>query len=160
MKVETATDAEHLAHVRSLFREYAKWLNVDLSFQDFDRELRELPGAYSPPTGILLLCNASAGVAGCVAVRKWADDSAEMKRLFVRPDFRGYGCGRLLAERAVAWARDVGYKRMYLDSLDSMVAARALYERLGFTPTEPYRFNPLPGATYMVLDLTQGAGGV
>ena len=160
MTVDPATGADDVAKVRLLFREYAKSLNVDLSFQNFEREVEDLPGGYAPPTGALFLCRTSVGVAGCVAVRRWAEHVAEMKRLFVRESFRGHGCGRLLAERAVAWARAAGYRTICLDTLASMVEARALYERLGFGQTTPYRFNPLPGATYMSLDLTERARDV
>lgn len=145
-----------LEDVRTLFREYADWIGIDLSFQDFSRELRELPGEYASPEGTLLLCRVHDAAAGCVAVRSWREETSEMKRLFVREQFRGGGCGALLAERAIVWARSAGYKRILLDTLPSMVTAQHLYERLGFREVPPYRFNPIEGARFMELSLSEG----
>jgi ribosomal protein S18 acetylase RimI-like enzyme len=139
--------------VRALLREYAGWVAVDLSFQGFAEELAGLPGEYVAPDGTLLLCVVSTAAAGCIAVRRWQADTCEMKRLYVRPHFRGYGCGLFLAERAIKWASGRGYKDMVLDTLPSMTAAQRLYERLGFTDVAPYRFNPVPGARFMALRL-------
>src|SRR5262249_7586085 len=147
-----------LEEVRALFREYADSLPVDLSFQDFARELADLPGEYAPPSGVLLLASAGAAAAGCVAVHAWRERACEMKRLFVRGAFQGHGLGRALAERAIEWARQAGYERMLLDTLPSMAAAQQLYERLGFRDVPPYRFNPIAGSRFLELRLQPGRG--
>jgi GNAT superfamily N-acetyltransferase len=139
--------------VRALFREYADWTGVDLSFQGFARELAKLPGDYAPPAGVLFLCMHDEEPAGCVAVRRWQLDACEMKRLYAREAFRGRGYGTLLAGEAIAWARSAGYKRMLLDTLPSMTAAQRLYTALGFREIPPYRFNPIAGAKFMELVL-------
>jgi putative acetyltransferase len=145
--------AEHVPVVRALFEEYAAALGVDLGFQDFDRELAELPGEYVPPGGRLLLALDEVNPAGCVALRPFEPGVCEMKRLYVRPAFRGTGLGRLLAERIVGAGRDAGYERMRLDTLPAMAAARGLYESLGFVEIEAYRPNPIHGTTYFELRL-------
>ena len=139
--------------VRELFREYAEGLEVDLAFQDFERELAELPSDYAPPRGALLLARAGAEAVGCVGVRPLADGACEMKRLYVRPAGRGSGAGRALAGAAVARARELGYERMLLDTLPSMAAALRLYRALGFVEVEPYRYNPVPGTSFLELRL-------
>lgn len=136
-----AGDAET---VRNLFGEYAAGLDVDLSFQDFEAELADPLGFYE----LVLL-----GDGGCVALRRIDDETCEMKRLYVRDAARGSGLGRRLAEEIVAEARARGYRRMLLDTLPSMAAARALYASLGFRETEPYRYNPVPGTTFLELPL-------
>jgi GNAT superfamily N-acetyltransferase len=143
---------EHVPVVRTLFEEYAAALGVDLGFQDFERELDELPGEYAPPGGRLLLA-LDPQPAGCVALRPYEPGVCEMKRLYVRPTHRGTGLGRLLAEAIVAAGREAGYKRMRLDTLPMMEAARALYRSLGFIEIEAYRFNPVHGTTYFELAL-------
>ena len=145
--------AEHVPVVRALFEEYAAALGVDLGFQDFDRELAELPGEYVPPGGRLLLALDEGNPAGCVALRPFEPGICEMKRLYVRSAFRGTGLGRLLAERIVGAGRDAGYERMRLDTLPAMAAARGLYESLGFVEIEAYRPNPIHGTTYIELAL-------
>lgn len=145
--------AEHVPVVRALFEEYAAALGVDLGFQDFDRELAELPGEYVPPGGRLLLALDEGNPAGCVALRPFEPGICEMKRLYVRSAFRGTGLGRLLAERIVGAGRDAGYERMRLDTLPAMAAARGLYESLGFVEIEAYRPNPIHGTTYFELAL-------
>jgi ribosomal protein S18 acetylase RimI-like enzyme len=138
---------EHVPVVRALFEEYAAALGVDLGFQGFRRELAELPGDYAPPGGRLLLA-VGPEPAGCVALRPYEAGVCEMKRLYVRPEYRGSGLGRLLAEAIVAAGRDAGYERMRLDTLPSMAAARALYRSIGFVEIAAYRFNPVHGTTY------------
>jgi len=146
-------DGPDLEEVRALFREYADWVAIDLSFQGFAEELANLPGEYTAPTGTLMLCVVDDRPAGCIAVRPWRDRACEMKRLYVREAFHGRGCGHALATQAVEWARQAGYERMLLDTLPTMTAARHLYERLGFRDVDPYRFNPVPGTRYMALRL-------
>ena len=151
MTIETvvAGDLPRLDQVRRLFEEYAGSLAIDLSFQDFARELAALPSDYASPGGTLLIAQIGTAAAGCVAVRRLDDTCCEMKRLFVRPPFQGSGCGRLLAERAIDWAAGAGYQRMRLDTLPTMAAAQRMYERLGFVDVPAYRFNPVPGSRFM-----------
>jgi len=144
---------DRLPTVRELFIEYAKAIAVDLCFQDFDRELVELPGRYAPPAGSLLLALDGANAAGCVALRNIGDGICEMKRLYVRPAFRGKGLGRALAGDIIAAAKQIGYERMRLDTLSSMKEAIALYQSLGFRRIAPYYDNPNRGAVFMELDL-------
>jgi len=147
-EIAPATAAD-MPEVARLFREYAAWVGVDLSFQDFDREVESLPGDYVPPGGILLVARVAGEVAGYVAAHRWSDATCEMKRLFVRDAFRGAGCGRALVERIVAWADDAGYERILLDTLPGMTQAQQLYGRLGFREIAPYRPNPVAGARFM-----------
>jgi ribosomal protein S18 acetylase RimI-like enzyme len=142
-----------LAVLRALLREYEAGLDVDLCFQGFDAELAGLPGRYAPPAGRILLAWSGGEAVGCVALRPLDGGACEMKRLYVRPGARGGRFGRQLAERVVREARAAGYSRICLDTLPSMAAAQRLYEALGFEPTEPYVFNPVPGARFMALEL-------
>ncbi len=153
MRIVDGHGDEELPAVRRLFEEYGASLEVDLGFQDFARELRELPGAYAPPAGRILLALEEDEPAGCVALRPYEPDACEMKRLYVRPAFQGTGLGRCLAEAIVDAGRDAGYRLMRLDTLPTMEAARSLYRSLAFDEIEAYRHNPVHGTTYFQLRL-------
>ena len=144
-----ASTPVQLRDARALFLEYAASLGFDLRFQGFDREVASLPGDYAPPAGTLLLAEVDGRAAGCIALRALDPHTCEMKRLYVRPEFRGRGLGRLLCDALISRAQGLGYARMKLDTVPAMAPAIALYRALGFTPTEPYRYNPLPGAMFM-----------
>lgn len=152
-----ADTADLLEQARGIFREYALSLSVDLRFQDFEAELETLPGDYQEPSGQLLLAFVDGDLAGCGAIRRNAEadypNACEMKRLYVRPPYRGLGLGRTLAEGLMDEARRAGYSVMLLDTLDDMEAARELYKALGFEEIPPYYFNPVPGAHYLKADL-------
>jgi len=154
MKLIQAKSDEEVQEARELFAEYAAWLGIDLCFQNFDKELAELPGEYVPPSGRLLLAVENDQIAGCVAVRKIGADLCEMKRLYVRPAFRGQGLGRTLAEKIIEAGRDMGYARMRLDTLPRRMApAIAMYRSLGFKTIEPYYHNPIEGVVFLELEL-------
>jgi GNAT superfamily N-acetyltransferase len=160
LRIRDADPATDLGAVRELFREYAASLDFGLEFQDFEAELAGLPGRYAPPGGCLLVAEAGGGpvrFGGCVALRDLSDGVCEMKRLFVRPWFRGQRVGRRLAETVVARARSLGYARMRLDTIDTMVRATGLYLSLGFSPIPAYCANPVPGARFYELRLTPAA---
>jgi ribosomal protein S18 acetylase RimI-like enzyme len=141
--------------VESLFREYVASLAEDISFQNVDDELAGLPGKYARPGGVVLIAWDGTDAAGAVAYRMVEPGVCEMKRLYVRPAFRGRGLGRELANELTEDARSQGYRTMLLDTLASMSSARALYRDLGFAPVEPYYDNPLPGVMYMALELSE-----
>jgi carbonic anhydrase len=138
---------------RTLFREYAAALGFDLGFQDFDKELEGLPGEYAPPSGRMYLVLVDGSLAGCAALRAMEEGICEMKRMYVRPGFRGLGLGRKLALTCIEEARAIGYRTMRLDTIATMAEAIALYHSLGFVEIPPYRFNPVPGAVYMKLEV-------
>lgn len=151
--IQTHT-ADQIERARELFKEYEAWLGINLCFQNFEKELAELPGEYVPPAGRLLLAIEDNKVAGCIALRKIGDGVCEMKRLYVRQEFRGKGLGRQLVETIVSTAKELGYERMRLDTLPGkMDKAIALYRVLGFKEIEPYYPNPVPGAKFMELIL-------
>ena len=164
--IRDAVTREDLALARALFIEYAQWLKVDLCFQDFDRELATLPGAYDRPRGRLLLAGEPGRAFGCIALRPLAPDDdlapdgalpspagagGEVKRLYVQPAARKGGWGRKLVDALVIEARAIGYRELKLDTLDWMTDARRLYTGRGFRECAPYYVNPLPGAVYMSL---------
>ena len=143
-----------LDQIRELFLEYARGLHFSLCFQSFDEELAGLPGAYAQPSGRLILCEVDGRPAGCVALRSLEPGICEMKRLFVRPDFRGRRLGRQLAEHIILEAREIGYSAMRLDTIrGTMGEAVGLYRSLGFQDIAPYCENPIPDAAYMELRL-------
>jgi ribosomal protein S18 acetylase RimI-like enzyme len=148
-----ATTANDLKSARGLFEEYARSLGFDLGFQDFAAELENLPGEYAAPRGCLLLAKQDERTVGCVALRKLGETICEMKRLYVIPEARRNGIGNKLAEAAILRAKEMGYKRMRLDTLSSMESANHLYSSLGFRPIAPYRYNPLEGAQFYELTL-------
>lgn len=154
-EIRPAATPADIEEARRLFEEYALWVGIDLSFQGFPEELKNLPGAYAPPSGVLLLARLQESVAGCIGVRRISDADCEMKRLFLREEGRGKGLGEALAKAAIAWAREAGYARMLLDTLPQMGAAHRLYERLGFTEIAAYRHNPVAGARFMALTLAR-----
>ena len=146
-----------LARLRDLFREYAQSLSVDLCFQNFEEELRALPGDYAGPRGALLAVEVNGQLAGCCAMRPLDNvdypNACEMKRLYVRPAFRRLRLGRMLAEAVLDAARMAGYDCILLDTLNDMESARALYEELGFEEIPPYYYNPIAGAHYLKAQL-------
>jgi putative acetyltransferase len=164
LRVVSADSREAVQKAAVLFREYAASLTVDLSFQEFETELAGLPGDYAPPHGDLLLAfmenspegqaaQAEPELAGCVALRQLDSSTCEMKRLYIRPQFRGRGVGRGLARAAMDAARRMRYRLMRLDTLPEMTEAQALYRSLGFREIPPYRFNPVTGARFFEIDL-------
>ena len=153
----TPESPRQLDEARHIISEYAEELGIDLRFQNIEDELAKLPGDYASPTGALLMAMVNGQLAGCCALRALGatiyPNAAEMKRLYVRPPFRGQGLGRQLAEAALDAARVAGYRCVLLDTLDDMEAARALYSGLGFVDIPPYYHNPVAGAHYLKADL-------
>lgn len=153
-----AHSSTQLEHIRSLFLDYQRSLSVDLCFQGFEDELRNLPGTYAEPDGVLLLASVDGAPAGCCALRPLITsdhpNACEMKRLYVRPAFRGFGLGRRLVEHTMTCAQLAGYSNMLLDTLSDMEAARALYQEAGFVEIPPYYHNPLAGAHYLKVALS------
>ena len=144
---------EEMPLVRKLFEEYAASLDIDLCFQDFERELETLPGGYAPPDGTIIIAYSDGEPAGCVALRRLESAACEMKRLYVKPEHRGKGIGRVLAGAVIERAREIGYASMKLDTLRSMTEANALYASLGFTECAAYRHNPCECPVYLELPL-------
>ena len=155
--IAPAEGAAQMATLRGLFLEYQEWLGIDLCFQGFEEELASLPGQYAPPAGGLWLARVEGAVGGCVALRPLEAGRCEMKRLWVRPAFRGHGLGRRLAETCLTAARAAGYRTICLDTLGNMAAAHALYADLGFREIPAYYDNPLEDVRYLSLDLTGAA---
>lgn len=143
----------HFDQARRLFEEYAASLNFDLEFQNFREEIADIRGAYGAPRGGVLLACRDGRTAGCVALRDLGGTICEMKRLYVKPGFRGLRLGRLLAQAVIHRAREMGYTAMRLDTIVSMESAIRLYRSLGFRPIDPYRINPVPGAAFFELIL-------
>ena len=156
MKLIQVQSEEEVQRARELFEEYAMWLGIDLCFQNFDKELAELPGEYVPPSGCLLLATENDQTSGCVALRRIGEGVGEMKRLYVRPEFRGQGLGRNLIGAVIEAAREIGYHAIRLDTLPGkMDQAIAMYRSFGFKNIEPYYNNPVPDAAFMELLLDQ-----
>ena len=157
--IAPAHEPPFLEDARLLIQEYAASLSFDLGFQNLDDEIATLPGPYAPPRGCLLVARSRDRSVGCVAVRALDRDTAELKRLWLRPDARGMGAGRKLVTRAVDDAHAMGYVRIRLDTTPEMGAAQALYRSLGFVDIDAYRPNPVPGTTYLELRLREGGAG-
>jgi putative acetyltransferase len=151
--IQAETPAQ-IAQARELFLEYAQSLGFSLCFQNFDDELANLPGGYAPPSGRLLLAEIEGQFVACIALHRLDGEICEMKRLYLRPQFRGKGLGRAVADRIIAEARQIGYKRMRLDTVGPVMKdAVAMYRKMGFQEIAPYRANPMPGTLYMELEL-------
>lgn len=155
IQITHKSSAEELEQVKSLFREYASWLSVDLSFQRFEEELLALPDNYAAPMGALFMAKVDGHPAGCVAVRRFDNTTCEMKRLFVRDAYKGRGIGKQLAAKAVEAGKALGYHRMLLDTLAHMRPAIDLYTSLGFQPIAAYYDNPISNAVYLSMPLEE-----
>jgi ribosomal protein S18 acetylase RimI-like enzyme len=153
IKIVEANTKEFVERAKELIWEYAQSLEFDLGFQDFDKEMEDFPGQYTSPKGCLYIALDENQPIGCVALRDLGQDICEMKRLYVKPLFRGQKAGKLLAEIVIKAARDMGYDYMRLDTIPSMKHANMLYTTLGFKQIPPYRFNPIEGATFFELNL-------
>lgn len=153
LTIVQAETGKNLELARNIFKEYAASLDFDLDFQDFEEELSDLPGQYASPEGCLLVAMYGDRPAGCIGLRKISHVICEMKRLYVKQQFRGLGIGRALAEAIIKEAREIKYARMRLDTVPSMEKARALYVSLGFKKIRPYRYNPILGSEFMELAL-------
>jgi putative acetyltransferase len=153
IRIIPATQPSEVEQVKALVVEYVEGLGLDLGFQDIEAELREFPGEYSPPEGRLLLAMSDEEAAGCIGLRPLEPGVCEMKRLYVRPGYRGHGLGAQLARAVITEARAMGYSAMRLDTLPSMTAAIGMYRELGFQPIEPYYRNPISGALFFELKL-------
>lgn len=147
MKIVAATDKD-MPTVRQLFRDYQKWLDIDLCFQGFEEELAMLPGAYAPPSGVILIARERGEILGCVGIRPRTGNEAELKRLYVRPTYQGRAIGKQLFHAAMSEARSIGYESIVLDTLPFMGAAKALYRAYGFEKIPAYYHNPEEGVEY------------
>jgi putative acetyltransferase len=160
IQIRNAQSPEDIRAARQLFEEYARSLGFSLCFQGFDKELAGLPGDYAPPSGRLLLANVEGRAAGCVALHRFGnpnENTCEIKRLYVRPEFRGQKIGKRLMDAALQASHDIGYRRVLLDTIaGKMDKAIAMYREYGFREIESYRQNPVAGVLYMELDLTPG----
>jgi ribosomal protein S18 acetylase RimI-like enzyme len=154
-RIYAVSSGFEISIAKELFQEYAAGLGFSLCFQGFDKELAELPGAYSPPRGCLLLAEVDGTHAGCIALRPRDETTCEMKRLYVRPHFRGTGLGRSLVNEILDEARQRGYQRIVLDTLPQMESAIRMYRHLGFTEIPPYYENNIPGALFLELRFDQ-----
>jgi putative acetyltransferase len=156
MQIENADTTELVRLARDLFVEYSESLGVDLCFQGFAEELARLPGEYARPAGRLMLIFNGLEAVGCGALRPIDDRVCEMKRVYLRPPVRGKGAGRVLIGALIETAREIGYEQMRLDTLPSMTRAMEIYRSLGFKEIAPYRVNPVPGASFLELELNPG----
>lgn len=153
IKIIKADTKDLIKNARGMFLEYAQSLHFDLGFQDFDKEMKDFPGCYAPPQGVLLLAVKENTPAGCVGLRSLGNGICEMKRLYVKNQFRGLGAGKSLVRAVISTGIQMNYRLMRLDTLPSMTGANHLYKQFGFTLTAPYRYNPIKGAVFMELAL-------
>ena len=157
VSISQAKTEKQIRQIRELLQEYADSLDVDLEFQNFHQELANLPGDYTPPKGRLLLALDDNYPAGCVALREIGESICEIKRLYVKPQYRGIKLGRRLVEKIIEEAVEIGYERMRLDTLPTMTRAQQMYKELGFEEREPYRYSPVEGTTFMELELKRSS---
>ena len=158
MNIKINSAVNHLDEIGQLFREYANSLEIDLCFQDFEQELESLPGKYAEPEGRLYIAYLDDKVAGCIALRRYDQNSAELKRLYIRNGYRGLSISKRLIQRILQDALDIGYQSILLDTLDTMKPAINLYSSFGFEEIESYYDNPIEGAKYFKLDLSKLKG--
>jgi GNAT superfamily N-acetyltransferase len=155
LKIIEVSSGKLIEQVHEIFTEYERDLGIDLEFQNFQEELESLPGGYAPPEGTLLLAYFRGKLAGCVALRNLAEKVCEMKRLYVRKQYRAKGIGKALSKRIIEAAKKAGYTHMRLDTLSHMKEAMGLYLSLGFREIDPYRYNPFKNAKFFELDLSK-----
>jgi ribosomal protein S18 acetylase RimI-like enzyme len=153
LKIDRVETEEALMESKTLLVEYMDTIRNEVCFQNFDQEVANLPGDYTPPDGRLLIARIDGSIAGCIALRKLEEGTCEMKRLYVRPQFRGLQIGRALTEAVIAEAREIGYTRMRLDTLPSMKKAQAIYQDIGFKEIPPYHSYPIEGVKFLELEL-------
>jgi GNAT superfamily N-acetyltransferase len=153
LTLEQPQSSERWREARRLIEEYAASLELDLSFQGFEQEIERLSSEYGPPTGAFFLAMEEGQAIGCIGLHRFSEETGEIKRLYVAPAGRGRGVARALVERVLDAARELGYRRLLLDTLPSMKEARSLYLSMGFKPTEPYRFNPVAGTAFLKIEL-------
>jgi putative acetyltransferase len=153
INLNKVSSPEQVSEARLLFREYVREIGESLEYQGFSEEQSTLPEPYTPPDGIIFLARVNGNLAGCIALRSINRQNGELKRLYVRSNYRGIGVGKQLVEALIQTAREAGYNNLYLDTLPSMLRAQKLYNKLGFETIEPYHSNYLPGTSFYVLDL-------